>query len=168
MLTSSSGLSLSSQRAPVVPQPSLHSLSLSCLRCRSYSIGSQLSLRKNCSKYRCIFKALLGGGKLSVLCHQLGPIFYIYSFLKLSLLMSSWQLFLNLETSNEVLRWLYWGSYSAKRCTTTWLLFLLPPFLCSKENICSLTASSPKETFCFIRLSCQRSETKTLFPLVGN
>lgn len=44
--------SLSSQRALTVPQPFLCSLFL-CLLCRSYSIGPQSSLRRNCSTYRC-------------------------------------------------------------------------------------------------------------------
>lgn len=44
---------------------------LSCLLCRSYSIGSQLSLRRNCSKCTCTFDMFLGGGELP--CHYLEP-----------------------------------------------------------------------------------------------
>lgn len=67
---------ISFQRALLVPQVSLCSFSFSRLLCRSCSIGSQLSLRKNCSKHRGTFNILLGGGKLNVLlCH------HFYSFL---------------------------------------------------------------------------------------
>ena len=46
----------------------LCSVSFSCLLCRSYSIGSWLSLRRNCPKYRCFW----GGDELSILsCHFL-------------------------------------------------------------------------------------------------
>lgn len=45
--------SLSFQRTLSVSQPSL--CGLSRLLCKSCSIGSQLSLRKNFSKYRCVF-----------------------------------------------------------------------------------------------------------------
>lgn len=55
------GCSLSSQRAFMVSQPSLCGLSL----CRSCSVDSQLSFRRNFFKYRCTFEVFLGGGELS-------------------------------------------------------------------------------------------------------
>lgn len=85
---------------------------------------------------------------------------FLYSLLQLSLLRSWWQLFLYLETSNEVLRWSYWESYSANHHTTAQVLFLLPSSLCSKENTCSLTASTPKLAFCFTRALLPRSTEK--------
>lgn len=56
------------------PQHSLCSFSVSYFLCRSCSFGPQLSLGRNCSKYRCTFDVFLGGSELNVLlCHYLGP-----------------------------------------------------------------------------------------------
>lgn len=68
-VTSVLGLSLSSWRALVVPQ--LYAVPLSSLLCISCSTGSQLSLRRNCCKYRCTYDVFLGVGELSIYlnCH---------------------------------------------------------------------------------------------------
>lgn len=64
--------SLDSQRD--LDAPLLYMVSLYCFLCRSCSIGLQLYLRWNCSKYRCTLDVVLRMGKLSiVLCCHLGP-----------------------------------------------------------------------------------------------
>lgn len=67
-------MALTGASGPVEFSHLLYVVSLSHLLCRSYSVGSQLSLKGNFSKYRCTFYVFLGGGKLSILCCYLGPI----------------------------------------------------------------------------------------------
>lgn len=63
--------SLSNQRTLTVHH--LLSLSLMHLLCRSCLTGSQMSLRRNCSKYRCSFNVFLRGGNLSIHLAHPGP-----------------------------------------------------------------------------------------------
>lgn len=53
--------------------------SFCCLLCRSCSVDLHLSLRRDYSKYRCIFEVFLGGDKLSILLyHHLGLSLWTY------------------------------------------------------------------------------------------